>query len=437
MNKFWYLVTYTLGKRVKTKAFLIANILVLLLVIFITILPAIIVNFSGEDATQRVVVFDNSNTDNYAFSALLEGQGVDSGFLNYVLSEISWDETDRELMVEGYTAAIYLYLDNGVIRAKIINDGLRIQNEIMIQNDLNTMKQRLWLLNNPDSINDINEFFAPIQTTFVSARDGDESAIVETALMIVAMAIIIPVFIMLIMIMNFVGMDILEEKSSRSVEVIVSNVKITHHFFSKIVSAFLFMLIQGVLLLGFTLIGLLVSYFIMNISLDAGGTIGDSMWDLLGIDSNIISQILARLPGVLFVSLIFVLAGYLFYLVLMAIFAAMATNMEDFAQFQSPVMLVLVAGFYAAIFSIPYGSNIFIRILGFIPLLSPLLAPALFISGAFGIIDVLISFILLVGVNVLLFYFGIPLYKVSILSYSQDSFFKRIKKLMKKSKYAE
>jgi len=237
--------------------------------------------------------------------------------------------------------------------------------------------------------------------------------------------------------MNFVGMDILEEKSSRSVEVIVSNVKITHHFFSKIVSAFLFMLIQGVLLLGFTLIGLLVSYFIMNISLDAGGTIGDSMWDLLGIDSNIISQILARLPGVLFVSLIFVLAGYLFYLVLMAIFAAMATNMEDFAQFQSPVMLVLVAGFYAAIFSIPYGSNIFIRILGFIPLLSPLLAPALFISGAFGIIDVLISFILLVGVNVLLFYFGIPLYKVSILSYSQDSFFKRIKKLMKKSKYAE
>jgi len=180
MNKFWYLVTYTLGKRVKTKAFLIANILVLLLVIFITILPAIIVNFSGEDATQRVVVFDNSNTDNYAFSALLEGQGVDSGFLNYVLSEISWDETDRELMVEGYTAAIYLYLDNGVIRAKIINDGLRIQNEIMIQNDLNTMKQRLWLLNNPDSINDINEFFAPIQTTFVSARDGDESAIVNS-----------------------------------------------------------------------------------------------------------------------------------------------------------------------------------------------------------------------------------------------------------------
>jgi ABC-2 type transport system permease protein len=151
-------------------------------------------------------------------------------------------------------------------------------------------------------------------------------------------------------------------------------------------------------------------------------------------DSEIIASVLQALPGALVTTLLFTIVGGLFFMIFMATLASMSTSMEDFQSFQSPFMFVMVIGFYAAIFSVYMGDSIILKVIGYIPLFSATVAPTLYMSGVMSLLDVIISFVILLASTVGIYYLLQPVYKASILSYDQSSFFKRITKMFKRSK---
>ena len=55
-----------------------------------------------------------------------------------------------------------------------------------------------------------------------------------------------------------IGAEINEEKSTRGMEIIIGNVSVKTHFFSKILSSNLFVLLQGLLILLYGGVGIII-----------------------------------------------------------------------------------------------------------------------------------------------------------------------------------
>ena len=113
------------------------------------------------------------------------------------------------------------------------------------------------------------------------------------------------------------------------------------------------------------------------------------------------------------------------------ILASMTTNMEDFQQIQTPIMLVLLAGYYLAIMAGMFDGSILIRILSYVPFISCLVSPSLYIIGQINMIDVIISIVVLIITIALMTKYGLRVYKVGILNYSNEKIWSRFAKALK------
>ena len=104
----------------------------------------------------------------------------------------------------------------------------------------------------------------------------------------------------------------------------------------------------------------------------------------------------------------------------------------------SPMMIVMLVGFYGAMFGPMFGhGNLFVRIMAYIPLFSPLMVPSLYLAGSITWWDALISLGLLIITVIVVYRLIMPMYKQAILSYDTgEKLGKRIKKAFNKTKSA-
>ena len=109
----------------------------------------------------------------------------------------------------------------------------------------------------------------------------------------------------------------------------------------------------------------------------------------------------------------------------------MTTNTEDYQQLQTPIIIISIIGYYLAIMASTFEGSTFIQIASYIPFISALLSPALLVLGQISIIDSLISLILMIITVWLLVKYGLRIYKVGILNYSQNNLWKKMFKAMK------
>ena len=100
---------------------------------------------------------------------------------------------------------------------------------------------------------------------------------------------------------------------------------------------------------------------------------------------------------------------------------------------QTPIMIVLLVGYYLAIMAGVFKGALFIRILSYVPLISAILAPSLLVLGQIGIIDVIISIILTIITNYILIKYGLKIYKIGILNYSSKDLWKKMFKAIKEN----
>ena len=252
------------------------------------------------------------------------------------------------------------------------------------------------------------------------SQDENMSLVMST----VFPSLILPFFMLIIFLVQMVGGEICEEKTTKSMEIIISNVSPKVHLLAKIVANNLFVLLQALLLFIYGLIAFFISS--RNGSLNIPSEI-TSIWDSLSA-SGLINDIVSLLPFLL----VLIILSFLAYSLLAGILASMTTNIEDFQQLQTPIVFILLAGYYLAIMAGMFQGSIFLKIAGYIPLISCLLAPTLYIMGEISILDILIAIILLVGLLYLLIRYGMKIYKVGILNYSNEKVWSKFIKAFRK-----
>lgn len=422
-RKFFYLMKLSFNKKLKSKWFIAVNIILALSLFALFNLNSIITFFGGEfDKPLKVLVYDKTN--------------ISYPYLKNNIDSLTSELEDKKIVVKSVSnenkkinddeILISLNLDDNLLKAKVISDK-KIDSSVyqVIYQGLNATKQqvlmeRLNLDTNTLALLSTNIDIDRVVLSDKKSQDENMSLVMST----VFPSLILPFFMLIIFLVQMVGGEICEEKTTKSMEIIISNVSPKVHLLAKIVANNLFVLLQALLLFIYGLIAFFISS--RNGSLNIPSEI-TSIWDSLSA-SGLINDIVSLLPFLL----VLIILSFLAYSLLAGILASMTTNIEDFQQLQTPIVFILLAGYYLAIMAGMFQGSIFLKIAGYIPLISCLLAPTLYIMGEIGILDILIAIILLIGLLYLLIRYGMKIYKVGILNYSNEKVWSKFIKAFRK-----
>lgn len=425
-KKFWFLTKQSLNKKIKSKWFIGVNILLLLVIVALINMNSIISFFGGDfNETTKVLVIDKTEM---AYPVLKENiKEITKGEEDTKIIVKETNKTEKELkknIKDNQVIIVFQNSEENYITAKVISKE-KIDNTTYqyISQGLNATKTTVALAKTNTNPTLLAKLSSPMDTKRVvlnEKKSVDEN--MEMVMGSLFPTLILPFFMLIIFLVQMIGGEICEEKTTRSMEIIISNVSPKVHLLSKVVASNFFIILQGLLLILYSVIGILIS--------TKGQLSIDTNVDTLltaAVDSGFINKVVTLLPAII----VMILLSFLAYSLIAGILASMTTNMEDFSQLQTPIMLVLLAGYYLAIMAGMFDGSLLIRILSYIPFISCLLSPSLYILGQISMVDVIISIILLVITNLLMMKYGLKVYKVGILNYSNNKIWSKFAKALK------
>lgn len=435
-NKLWFLTKVSLKRKVDTKIFKIVNLLLLIAIVALMNIDSIIKYFGGDfDDLTKVYVIDNTS---YTFDVLKDQITTTSETINgessfdIIKYEKTEEEATKEIEENGGLLFVINNDEKNVISAKLVSEGYidTLQYQVLYQ-AISVTKNAVAVAQTNIDQNELNKIMSSVEVERVildetkKTEDENMEAIMTTVFPIV----ILPFFMLTIFLVQMIGMEVNDEKTTRGMEIIISNVSPKTHFFSKVLSGNIFVISQGLLLLIYSGIGLLSRRLFGGGSILSG--LGGEMSGLF--DSLLSSQFIDKLMYIIPFTLILMIVTFVAYSLLAGILASITTNAEDFSQMQTPIMIVLLVGYYLAIMAGVFKGALFIRILSYVPLISAILAPSLLVLGQIGIIDVIIAIILTIITNYILIKYGLKIYKIGILNYSSKDLWKKMFKAIKEN----
>lgn len=430
-NKFWFLTKNSLQKKMKNKTFIIVNILLLIVLVALINIDRVVMLFGGNfDKQNNIMVLDNTNKTYEIFKKTIDSEEtiIDTG-LKYKVKKVSDEkEAKKEIKKDEDILLIINNDENDIINVTMITYGYINSNLYqLINSSITASKQNLAMEEIGISAEELAKISksVEIKREYIEANKSKEEEQNEFIMGIVTPIVIFPFFMLITLVVQMVGAEINEEKSTRSMEIIISNVPAKVHFFSKILAVNLFVIIQCALLGLYSIIGMLLR----------GGKSLDSIQNV-DVISNVtsgmnITGMINNLVGYIPLVLILMAVTLLGYSLLAGILASMTTNMEDFQQLQTPIFVVSLVGFYLAIMNTMFDGAIFIRVLSYVPFISAILSPSLLVTGVIGFKDIILSILLMVVVIYLLLKYGLKIYKEGILNYSSNKLWKKMLKALK------
>tara|TARA_R100001369_G_scaffold31662_1_gene56171 strand:- start:77349 stop:78569 length:1221 start_codon:yes stop_codon:yes gene_type:complete len=246
-------------------------------------------------------------------------------------------------------------------------------------------------------------------------------------------------FMFIIIYGNMIMRSVIEEKTSRIIEVIISSVKPIQLMMGKIIGTSLAGITQFVIwvILGGVLLTIVTAIFgidmtqvntpqqeLVNQAIEAEGA--------QAIAENLITAI-SNLPlaNLVVAFMFFFIGGYLLYSSLYAAIGAAVDNETDTQQFMLPILMPLILAVYVGVFTViedPHGtvSTVF----SFIPFTSPVV---MLMRIPFGVPlwQQGLSLVLLIGTFILAVWFAAKIYRVGILMYGKKPTYKELFKWLK------
>lgn len=438
MSKLNYLIGVSLSRKVKTKWFFVVNVLLCVIISLLINVDSLINLFGGDfNSKKKLYVIDESGFFyehfNVNFNSMLDE--MDDQVSNYEvsLSEDNIESLKEKIKVDENDDIIILIENDSsnLIKSSIISskyiDFIDMQ---LLSSSINNTKVQIAIEKSSIDVDDLNRIYNNVSIERI-ILDDDKSSQEESMNIImntVFPLFILPFFMLIIILVQMIGAEVNDEKSTRGMEIIISNVSPGTHFASKVIAGNLFVIGQALLLVVYALLGILIRNLIGGDNI-TNGVINQ----VLGSVSEVFSTgITEQLVYIVPITILLMILTFIAYSLLAGILASMTTNTEDFQQLQTPIIIISLIGYYFAMMAGVFKGSLFIRILSYVPLISSILAPSLLVLGQIGIIDIIISFVLVIVFIFILIKYGLRIYKVGILNYSSKDLWKKMFKALKK-----
>lgn len=430
-NKFIFLTKMSLLKKIKNKTFIIANIILAILLVAVTNIDRIVTFFGGDfDETNNIMIVDNTNKTYDILKTSIDGtESIIDTNAKYEVKKIEDEKELKNKIKDDKDIGIVINKnEENIIEAKLITYGYINTNLYqLIQSSINSSKQVLAMNEldiEPEKLAKISKAVT-VEREFVEENKNEKEETTNMVMGFITPILILPFFLLVVLTIQMIGAEINEEKATRSMEIIISNVSAKVHFFSKVLAANLFVLLQCILMLIYGAIGILLRG---KNGINSLSNMGE-LEEVIGgaSDLGILDSLIEYIPIVLILMVITIVA----YSLLAGILASMTTNMEDFQQLQTPMVVILLVGFYLSMMSSLFEGSLFIRIFSYVPFISAILSPSLLITGVIGIKDMILSILIMVVVIYILVKYGLKIYKEGILNYSGTKLWKKMRKALK------
>ena len=423
MSKIWIIIQREFMTRVKKKSFILLTILMPFIFAALIMVPLMLATIQGDEQ-KTVMVVDKTgryvgslkSTPNYAFVPTADNK-----------DEFYTEDSEVEAVVQ-ITAdlaknpkAVTIYSPREV-KAELLSYVETCLGE-------QVRREKLSAYNIPE----LETIIADIQTDFHVATvkrnaEGDETS---SNTYIAMTAGFIFTFLIYMFVMSYGGMvmqSVMEEKTNRIVELMVSSVKPFQLMMGKII---------GVALVGFVQLaiwGVMLSIILVVCGSVFGLSTAPAVPAVAGADAQMaavaqqagggeaaeIMSALMGLPyaelGIMFV--LYFVGGYLLYASFFAAVGASINAQEDSSQFIMPVVLIMVFGLYAAMYSVENTNGPLAFWASIFPLTSPIV---MMVRIPFGVPwwEEVLSLGLLFATSVGFVWLSARIYRVGILMYGK------------------
>ena len=235
--------------------------------------------------------------------------------------------------------------------------------------------------------------------------------------LVIAYIAIILIFMFSYMYSVYAGQEIMEEKTSRVMEIIITSIAPIKQLYGKIVYNSLYALTQlAIFMILFT-----ISIQTMMKSLPA---------DMTEMMSTIISPNQSRIIAYL---ILFAIIAYLVYLVSVLILSSIISSVEEYQIAISPIMIIGLGSFYIGIFGMTSPEAPFIKFMSMVPFVSPYIMPLRIATMTVTTPMIWLSVAINIVMMIIILTFGARVYKNGVLNYSGDSVIKKFRQSLKKS----
>lgn len=423
MSKIWIIIQREFMTRVKKKSFILLTILMPFIFAALIMVPLMLATIEGDEQ-KTVMVVDKTgryvgslkSTPNYAFVPTADNK-----------DEFYTEDSEVEAVVQ-ITAdlaknpkAVTIYSPREV-KAELLSYVETCLGE-------QVRREKLSAYNIPE----LETIIADIQTDFHVATvkrnaEGDETS---SNTYIAMTAGFIFTFLIYMFVMSYGGMvmqSVMEEKTNRIVELMVSSVKPFQLMMGKII---------GVALVGFVQLaiwGVMLSIILVVCGSVFGLSTAPAVPAVAGADAQMaamaqqagggeaaeIMSALMGLPyaelGIMFV--LYFVGGYLLYASFFAAVGASINAQEDSSQFIMPVVLIMVFGLYAAMYSAENTNGPLAFWASIFPLTSPIV---MMVRIPFGVPwwEEVLSLGLLFATSMAFVWISARIYRVGILMYGK------------------
>lgn len=430
MNKILIIIQREFLKRVRTKGFIILTITMPFIMAALVFVPLWLSSIENDEQ-QKVAVIDPTGV--YA-KALKASKSFAFSAQPVITEEMRSEDSPYDAVV---AISGDLVKNNGKVT---IYSHKEIPGNMLdyIQSKLNETVQKQKL--EATGIAGLDKIIDDVQRdvnmkTVKWSKEGDEQASSTYVAIIVGGIFTLLIYIFVITYGGMVMQSVIEEKTNRIIELLVSSVKPFQLMMGKIIGVMLVGIAQMALwgvMLSIIMTVASVGFGVSQAQSIAAGQPMPSPTMNMSQDTQELLTAIVNLPyaeiGLMFI--IMFVGGYLLYSSFFAATGASINEQEDANQFVVPITMITLFGLYAAMYSIENTDGPLAFWASLFPLTSPIV---MMIRIPFGVPlwQEFLSIALLYASAFLMIWIGGKIYRVGILMYGKKPSIKEIIKWMR------
>ena len=436
--------------RVKKKSFLLTTFLVPIFFAAVCILPSVIMVMAKEKGKEIAIVDQ---------SGLVKPYLVDNKSVTYSFYDGPIDDKQSFVNEKGVDALVMISAIDSVSKtlsvASYSEKPLSIDLTEEVRSKVNDAVEDYRI--SQYDIADLKTIMEDIRvntpmSTYVFDDSGQEKESSFEVPMIISMVLSMIIYIFVMMFSGMVMQSVIEEKSSRVVEVLVSSVKATELMFGKIIGVACVALTQFFLWIVLTLV--LVGGFAAFIGFDS--LMGDpaqaqEMMEMTaqmgGADMAQMTEAISQESGLgtvlntlmdfnwgqmIFAFIIYFVLGYLLYASFFAAIGSAVENEADTQQLQTPLTVPLLLAFFIAMYAFKAPDSPVVWWGSMIPFTSPIVMLARIPYGVPSW-ELALSVAILVATFIACGWASAKIYKIGILMFGKKTTFKDLWKWLRQN----
>lgn len=393
MKKFWSIFTFTYKETIRNKALIISTIITLIVMLGFFNMDKIVGLFNREGSKDLIMISTEANNKFFDSNTL---ESLNDEDFKVVLSKDSEETNKVKKEIENGKSDYKALLE--VSTGKEVSGKLYV-NELpgdSLMKKVNTILNDTKFVFSMEKFNITPEEYANIMTP--AQLDVVQTGNASHERMALVYALVFGIYIITLTFGSMVANSVIEEKSNRIMETLITMAKPMELFFGKVL---------GICAVGLTHIAVILGSGLIMLK-----TSGTSLEVLSSLNLN---------ASIIFAFVAYFLLGYLTFSMLYAAVASLATSSQDVNSSMGAITLVFVGVFLLAMNCMFNIESTLAKVFSYIPFASPLIMFERIVLSKVTFMEILITTIINVGFIILVGFFSSKLYKKGTLHYGKKA----------------